>query len=111
MASYDIRDAASACDIIRYDASNGDTLLFASLASLRPESVAFVPEGGQVCLETAGTVYLCRGQDTNPLPVAKISAGTPGGFACLVDGVTCRFARPAASQPLQPIWAVWSPLC
>lgn len=86
MASYDIRDAASACDIIRYDASNGDTLLFASLASLRPESVAFVPEGGQVCLETAGTVYLCRGQDTNPLPVAKISAGTPGGFACLVDG-------------------------
>lgn len=86
MSSYDIRDAASACDIIRYDASNGDTLLFASLASLRPESVAFVPEGGQVCLETAGTVYLCRGQDTNPLPVAKISAGTPGGFACLVDG-------------------------
>ena len=80
---YDIRDAASACDIIRYDASNSDTLLFASLASLRPESVAFVPEGGQVCLETAGTVYLCRGQDTNPLPVAKISAGTPGGFACL----------------------------
>ena len=86
MASYDIRDAASACDIIRYDASNGDTLLFASLASLRPESVAFVPEDGQVCLETAGTVYLCRGQDTNSLPVAKISAGTPGGFACLVDG-------------------------
>ena len=34
MASYDIRDAASACDIIRYDASNSDTLLFASLASL-----------------------------------------------------------------------------
>lgn len=86
MASYDIRDAASGCEIVRYDASSGDTLLFASLAYLRPESVAFVPKSGQVCLETAGTVYLCRGQDTDPLPVAKISTGTPGGFACLIDG-------------------------
>lgn len=83
MASYDIRDAASGCEIIRYDASSGDAALFASPASLRPESVAFVPEAGQVCLEAAGTVYLCRAQDADPLPVAKIRAGTPGGFACL----------------------------
>lgn len=83
MASYDIRDAASGCEIIRYAASSGDAALFASPASLRPESVAFVPEAGQVCLEAAGTVYLCRAQDADPLPVAKISAGTPGGFACL----------------------------
>ena len=83
MASYDIRDAASGCEIIRYDASSGDAVLFASPASLRPEAVAFVPEAQQVCLEVAGTVYLCRAQDADPLPVAKISAGTPGGFACL----------------------------
>lgn len=83
MASYDIRDAASGCEIIRYDASSGDAVLFASPASLRPEAIAFVPEAQQVCLEVAGTVYLCRAQDADPLPVAKISAGTPGGFACL----------------------------
>ena len=83
MASYDIRDAAPGCEIIRYDASSGATVLFASPASLRPESVAFVPEAGQVCLEAAGTVYLCRGQNADPLPVARISTGTPGGFACL----------------------------
>lgn len=83
MASYDIRDAAPGCEIIRYDASSGDAALFAAPASLRPESVAFVPEAGQVCLEAAGTVYLCRGQNADPLPVAKISMGTPGGFACL----------------------------
>lgn len=83
MVSYDIRDASSGCEIIRYNASSGATVLFASPASLRPESVAFVPEAGQVCLEAAGTVYLCRGQNADPLPVAKISMGTPGGFACL----------------------------
>ena len=83
MASYDIRDAASGCEIIRYDASSGDAVLFASPASLRPEAIAFVPEAQQVCLEVAGTVYLCRAQDADPLPVAKIRAGTPGGFACL----------------------------
>lgn len=83
MVSYDIRDASSGCEIIRYNASSGATVLFASPASLRPESVAFVPEAQQVCLEAAGTVYLCRGQNADPLPVAKISMGTPGGFACL----------------------------
>lgn len=83
MVSYDIRDASSGCEIIRYNASSDATVLFASPASLRPESVAFVPEAGQVCLEAAGTVYLCRGQNADPLPVAKISMGTPGGFACL----------------------------
>lgn len=83
MASYATRDAASGCEIIRYAASSGDAALFASPASLRPEAIAFVPEAQQVCLEAAGTVYLCRAQDADPLPVAKISAGTPGGFACL----------------------------
>ena len=83
MVSYDIRDASSGCEIIRYNASSGDTVLFASPASLRPESIAFVPEAQQVCLEAAGTVYLCRAQDADPLPVAKIRAGTPGGFSCL----------------------------
>ena len=83
MASYDIRDAAPGCEIIRYDASSGDAALFAAPASLRPEAIAFVPEAQQVCLEAAGTVYLCRRQNADPLPVARISTGTPGGFACL----------------------------
>ena len=83
MASYDIRDAASGCEIIRYNAQSGDMALFAAPASLRPEAIAFVPEAQQVCLEAAGTVYLCRAQNADPRPVAKISAGTPGGFACL----------------------------
>lgn len=83
MASYDIRDAASGCEVIRYNAQSGDMALFAAPASLRPEAIAFVPEAQQVCLEAAGTVYLCRAQNADPLPVAKISAGTPGGFACL----------------------------
>ena len=83
MASYDIRDAAPGCEIIRYDASSGDAALFAAPASLRPEAIAFVPEAQQVCLEAAGTVYLCRRQNADPLPVARISKGTPGGFACL----------------------------
>ena len=83
MASYDIRDAASGCEIIRSIRISIDAVLFASPASLRPEAIAFVPEAQQVCLEVAGTVYLCRAQDADPLPVAKIRAGTPGGFACL----------------------------
>lgn len=85
MASYDIRDEMSGCEIFRYNAESGETALFAALPSLRPESLAFVPEENLVCLEMDGTVYLCKEHDTVPLPIARLGETAPVSYACLVD--------------------------
>lgn len=86
MASYNIRDEMSGCEILRYNAESGEKALFAALPSLRPESLAFVPEENLVCLETDGTVYLCKEHDTAPLPIARLGETAPVSYACLVDG-------------------------
>lgn len=86
MASYDIRDEMSGCEIFRYNAESGETAVFATLTSLRPESLAFVPEENLVCLEMDGTVYLCKEHDTAPLPIARLGETAPVSYACLVDG-------------------------
>ena len=86
MASYDIRDTASTCEILRYHAGIGETSVYTALSSLRPEALAFVPEENLLCMEVDGTVYLCRERDSSPLPIAQTGASAPGSYACLVDG-------------------------
>lgn len=39
MASHDIRDEMSGCEILRYNAESGEKALFAALPSLPPESL------------------------------------------------------------------------